>query len=730
MVKLRALERDFRSEQWLQALAARLQPAERALVARAHERAVAEYGGRLHPAGESWIDHACGTTGVLGALRMDGESLAAALLLGMDSASGEGRECLERDFGSGVVALVQGVASMAPIQALRGRADAVARSSDKAHQLEALRKMLLAMVQDVRVVLIKLADQVQLLRYLASQGGSAARSEAAQDTFELLAPLANRLGVWQLKWELEDLAFRCLEPETYKGIARGLDETRLEREAYIGRVMEQLCAELEHAGIHAELAGRPKHIYSIWNKMQRKAVAFNELSDVRAVRVLVDDVKDCYAALGIVHNLWTPIPREFDDYIARPKANDYRSLHTAVIGPDNRVLEVQIRTHEMHQHAELGVAAHWRYKEKESARVDVRFDRTLSWLRKILDWREELADAGELAESFKTELFEDSVYVLTPQGRVIDLPRGATPIDFAYHVHSELGHRCRGAKVNGRMVPLDYKLSNGQVVEIVAAKEGGPSRDWLNASLGFIRSNRARAKVRQWFNSEAHAQAVASGRASLEKELARLGGTQQRFEALAEALHFPTVEDLFAAHARGEISARALSAAVRGESALVEAPAAQAPAAPGSGRGRAAGVLIVGVDRLLTQLARCCKPAPPDLIVGFVTRGRGVTVHRRGCPNVGRMAAQRLIAAEWGRQEALARFAVEVEIFAASHPALMRDVLDILSREKVRVLSSSSSAKELSARIVCTLEVESVTQLERLLKLVRELPGVAQARRR
>jgi GTP pyrophosphokinase len=729
MVKLHALERDFRSENWLHALTGRLQPAERALVARAHEQAIAEYAGRLHPAGDALFDHACGTAGVLAALRMDGESLAAALLLGTDGASRERRERLERDFGPGVTALVQGVASMAPIQALRGRADAVARSSDKAHQLEALRKMLLAMVQDVRVVLIKLADQVQLLRYLASQGVSTARSEAAQDTFELLAPLANRLGVWQLKWELEDLAFRCLEPETYRNIARGLDETRRDREAYIQKVLEQVRAELANAGIRGEVAGRPKHIYSIWNKMQRKAVAFNELSDVRAVRVLVDDVKDCYAVLGIVHHLWTPIPREFDDYIARPKANDYRSLHTAVIGPDDRVLEVQIRTHEMHQHAELGVAAHWRYKERESARVDAAFDRTLSWLRKILDWRDELADAGELAESFKTELFEDSVYVLTPQGRVIDLPRGATPIDFAYHVHSQLGHRCRGAKVNGRMVPLDYVLSNGQVVEIVAAKEGGPSRDWLNASLGFIRSNRARAKVRQWFNSEAHAQAVATGRAALEKELARLGGTQLRFEALAEALHFPTVEDLFAAQARGEISARALSAAVRGDSSLGEEPAAQSPALSGSRRG-AAGILIVGVDRLLTQLARCCKPAPPDAIVGFVTRGRGVTVHRRGCSNVARMAAERLIAAEWGRQDPLSRFAVEVEILAGSHPALMRDVLDILSREKVRVLSSGSSARDLSARIVCTLEVESVTQLERLLKLVRELPGVAQARRR
>jgi GTP pyrophosphokinase len=728
MVKLKDLERDFQSDTWLQALTERLQPAERELVERAHERAAAAYDGRLHPSGELWLDHARGAAGVLGALRMDGESLAAALLLGIDADSTAAGGQMAREFGAAVVALIQGVARMAPIQALRGRADAVVRSSDKVQQLEALRKMLLAMVQDVRVVLIKLADQVQLLRYVATRGASNARYEAAQDTFELLAPLANRMGVWQLKWELEDLAFRCRDPDVYKSIARGLDEKRVDREAYIGTVAALLSAELGRSGIRGEVAGRPKHIYSIWNKMQRKGVAFDDLFDVRALRVVVDDVKDCYTVLGLVHNLWTPIPHEFDDYIARPKANDYRSLHTAVFGPDGRVLEVQIRTRDMHQHAEFGVAAHWRYKE--SAKVDARFDRTVSWLRKILDWREELGEAGDIAEFFRTRLFDDSVFVLTPQGRAIDLPRGATPIDFAYHVHTDLGHRCRGAKVNGHMVPLDYSLSSGQAVEILATREGGPSRDWLNPSLGFIRSNRARAKVRTWFNSRAHEQTVAAGRAALEKELSRLGRTLMRFEDLAAALHFARVEDMFAAQARGEISARALQAAVRGRAAAAEVPAAGTPSAQAIARGTPGGVLIVGVDRLLTQLARCCKPAPPDEIIGFVTRGRGVTVHRHSCTNVSRLPRERLIFAEWGRQESVTRFPVEVEILAGSHPALMRDVLDILSREKVRVLSSSSSAKELSARISFTLEVESVSQLDHLLGLLKELPGVAQARRR
>jgi len=574
------------------------------------------------------------------------------------------------------------------------------------------------------VVLIKLADHLQVLRHLAVSGGERERGEAAQDTFELLAPLANRLGVWQLKWELEDLAFRCQQPEVYKSIARALDEKRSDREAHIARVIALVQGELQAAGIRATLSGRPKHIFSIYRKLQRKGVPFDRLTDVRAVRILVDSVADCYAALGIVHHLWSPVPGEFDDYIAKPKANDYRSLHTAVVGPDGKVLEVQIRTHEMHQHAELGVAAHWRYKE--SAKADARFDRTLSWLRSILDWRKELTDASELAESFVSELFEDSVYVLTPAGRVIDLPKGATPVDFAYHVHSELGHRCRGAKVNGQMVPLYYALSNGQVVEIVAAKEGGPSRDWLNPALGFIRSNRARAKVRQWFNSQEHAQAMAAGRAALEKELARLGRSQMRLEELAGTLHFDAVDDLFLAQARGEITARSLQHAVKGE-----APGAE-PAAPHATPARlptAPGILVVGVDKLLTQLARCCKPAPPDPIVGFVSRGRGITVHRRGCSNVGRLPPERLIDAQWGRPDPSARFAVDVEVRAGSNPATMRDVLDVLSREKVHVRASSTVVRDLSARLFYTVEIERIDHLEELLRMLRALPGVTGARR-
>ncbi|HWA14666.1 MAG TPA: bifunctional (p)ppGpp synthetase/guanosine-3',5'-bis(diphosphate) 3'-pyrophosphohydrolase [Burkholderiales bacterium] len=725
MVKVSEIPREAESAGWLQSLTGRLPPAEQALVARADAWSRDHYDGRRHMDGVPLLDHARGAAGALSGLRVDGEALAAALLLGAPLASREDRERFEAAFGPTVLALVQGVQSMAQIQVLRGR---VQQATDRAAQLESLRKMLLAMVQDIRVVLIKLADQLQCMRELVRHDDEALRAEAARDTFDLFAPLANRLGIWQYKWELEDLAFRCTDPQTYKALAGQLDEKRTAREAYLADVTRMLREELARAGIEAEVTGRPKHIYSIWKKMQRKGVGIEDLFDVRAVRVLVADVKDCYAVLGLVHNLWTPIPREFDDYIARPKANDYRSLHTAVVGPESRVLEVQIRTQEMHQHAELGVAAHWKYKEGGRGTGSA-FEQKIAWLRRVLDWRDELGDAGELAEYFKTELFQDSVYVVTPQGRVVDLPRGSTPVDFAYHLHSELGHRCRGAKVNGQIVPLTYVLSNGQRVEIIAAKEGGPSRDWLNPALGYLKSHRARTKVRQWFNSRQLAQAVAEGRAALEKELQRLGRTGQNLEELAGRMGFGKVDELFAAQARGEVSPRQLLAGLGMEAAASEPQAPAAPAAPPHPRPGSSGVLIVGVDKLLTVLARCCKPVPPDPIVGFVTRGRGVTIHRQDCGNVARLPAERLIEADWGKTGE-SRFPVDVEIVAGSHPALMRDILDVFTREKVRVASSASYSQDLSARMAFTLEVGDQAQLRRILSIVRELPGVESARRR
>ena len=724
MVKLTDINRDITSGQWLETLTGRLPPAERDLVIRADEWARQNYSGRGHPTGQPWLDHARASAGILGGLRVGGEAVAAILLLGAPLTTRIQRDALNAAFGPAVVSLVDGVASMAQIQALRSRNVAGAKTGDRAAQLEALRKMFLAMAQDVRVVLIKLADQVQWLRELASNADADAREDAARETLELFSPLANRLGVWQLKWELEDLAFRCLEPETYRNLARQLDEKRKDRETYIGEVIRLLLVDLQAAHIAAEVSGRPKHIYSIWRKMQKKGVGLDDLFDVRAVRVMVEDVKDCYAVLGVVHNLWTPIPREFDDYIARPKANDYRSLHTAVVGPDGKVLEIQVRTHEMHQHAELGVAAHWRYKE--AVKGDPGLDDKISWLRNVLEWKDELADAAELAEYFKTDLFQDMVYVVTPQGRVVDLPRGATPVDFAYHLHSELGHRCRGAKVNGQIVPLTYALSNGQRVEIITAKEGGPSRDWLNPALGYLKTNRARAKVRQWFNNQQLDEAMAHGRAVLEKDLQRLGKTGQNLEELASRLEFAGVNELFAALGRSEVTPRQVQSAVLGE----EMPEEKLPAHPVPPPAAApSGILIVGVDKLLTVLARCCKPAPPDRIVGFVTRGRGVTVHRLDCHNVARLPQERLIAADWGKTGA-SKFPVDIEVIAGSHPALMRDILDVFTREKVRVASSASYSQDLNAKMTFTLEVEGLPQLARLLASVRDISGVESARRK
>jgi GTP pyrophosphokinase len=718
---------------WLSQLSERMSAVDRALLSRALALALERYTDALSPHGEPMLNHCREVTGILAGLRLDAETLAAGLLSGLPALSQPWEEKVRNAIGANVAALVEGIARMGQIQALRAQAHDSKKTADHTAQLEAVRKMLLAMVQDARVVLLKLADQTQTMRYIAGRGDAAARAAAARDTFELFAPLANRLGVWQLKWELEDLALRCSDPDTYKRIARELDEKRLGREQFIADVIDVLRAELDKAGIKADLNGRPKHIYSIYRKLKRKDRSLNELFDIRGVRVLVDDIKDCYAVLGLVHHLWTPLPREFDDYIAKPKPNDYRSLHTAVVGPDQKVLEVQIRTYDMHQHSEFGVAAHWRYKEVGSRAGDaVQYSGKIAWLRQILDWKEGLADVADLAEFFRSGMFEDSVYVLTPQGRVIDLPVGSTPVDFAYHVHSELGHRCRGARVDGEMVSLNYVLNNGQTVEIVTAKTGGPSRDWLNPELGFIRSHRARAKVRQWFNSQNLEADIAHGRQAVEKSLQRAGMTALSLDDAAARLGYAKLDEFLAMVGRGEIGPRQLQNALREAPEVAEPPepaSTAAPSLPEPPRQHGE-ILVVGVDKLLTVLARCCKPAPPDPIIGFVSRGRGVTIHRRSCTNVARLSVERLITAEWGAESKSGRFAVDVEVDAASHPDPMRDILETLSREKVRVTRASSYVTDLQARIAFTLEVTGLEQLSRLLTMVSAMPGVFAARRR
>lgn len=712
---------------WLAQLSPLYSAADLARVRSAVTQAVADYAGRVRPGGESLADHALATAVILAELKLDPETLTAAILCHDLPLQTDGGEGLRKRHGKAVMELAEGVLRMDEIGALSSREVAGDKPQHQAAQLESLRKMLLAMVQDVRVVLIKLADHMQDLRYAVQTPDTPHARATAALTRDIFAPLANRLGVWTLKWELEDLAFRVLEPQTYKGIARLLDEKRVDRTRYIDNVKATLKEELARAGIEADVSGRPKHIYSICKKMERKGLDFEALRDVRAVRVLVKDVKDCYAALGLVHHLWSPIPREFDDYIAKPKSNNYRSLHTAVIGPEGKAVEVQIRTHDMHQHSEFGVAAHWRYKEQ--TRHDEGYDDKIAWLRQILEWKDEVRDAGELAEQFKTGLFDDTVYVLTPQGRVIDLPRGSTPVDFAYHVHTELGHRCRGAKVDGVMVPLNTPLANGQQVEILSAKQGGPSRDWLNPALGFLKSQGGRTKVRQWFNRQNVETSVAQGRAFLEKELQRHGMTSANLDALAATLGYDKLNDLLADIGRGLVGPKQIGDALRppepepAEPAVV-APAPRRPAKPGGGS-----VLVVGVDRLLTVPARCCRPAPPEPIVGFVTRGRGVTVHRANCVNVKRLDPERCVTAEWGDARG-ATFATEISVEAVDRTGLLRDISEVLSRERINVTATSTQTTDQVARMRFTVEIADVPQLNRVLGLIRDVKGVVRASRR
>lgn len=732
---VRPAAREFpATEAGLAALGAALPAAEQDRILAAWTFAEPLYGDAVLASGERARDHALGTAGIVAELQLDGDAIAAALLVPVVGLDSSRLSAVKERCGAVVAELVEGAARMAHIHALSSRSPAAPRPAGQDAQLEALRKMLLAMVQDIRVVLVKLAGHTQELRYAVKSADTEARRKVAVLTNDVFAPLANRLGVWQLKWEMEDLAFRVLEPDTYRRIAQSLDGKRADRERYIENVTAVLRGELTRAGVTAELTGRPKHIFSIYKKMQSKATGFESLYDVRAVRVLVRDVKACYAALGVVHNLWTPIPGEFDDYIAKPKSNHYRSLHTAVIGPEDKALEVQIRTHEMHQHAELGVAAHWRYKE--GSRGDQGYDRKIAWLRQVLEWKDEAGDAGELAERFRTGLFEDTIYVLTPQGRVVALTAGATPVDFAYHVHTELGHRCRGAKVDGAMVPLNTPLANGQQVEILPARQGGPSRDWLNPDLGYAKSAAARAKIRQWFNRQNHEIAVAQGRAVLEKELRRYGMTDLGHEKLAARLGFAGAEDFLAEVGRGEIGHRQLEQAMRAldprggvpvAETRPEVPAAAARGAPAASR--KGSVLVVGVDQLLTVPAKCCKPVPPDPIVGFVTRGRGVTIHRAGCASLKRLDSRRRVAAEWGEASGAA-FPVDVEVLARRRAGLPRDISDALAREKIRIVGSRTVEEEAATRLRYTIEIGNVGQLARVLALLRQVRGVARAVRR
>ncbi|WP_243047732.1 bifunctional (p)ppGpp synthetase/guanosine-3',5'-bis(diphosphate) 3'-pyrophosphohydrolase [Dyella sp. RRB7] len=594
------------------------------------------------------------------------------------------------------------------------------------HGAEGLRRLLLAIIRDLRVVFILLARQLARMR-AASALPEAARQLLARLTQDIHAPLANRLGIWQLKWELEDLAFRYLHPETYKRIAHLLDERRSDREEFIRESLDVLHRALDAAGIRAELAGRPKHIYSIWKKMQRKALEFSDLYDIRAVRVLVDNVADCYGALGVVHTLWPHLPGEFDDYIARPKGNDYRSLHTAVIGPRGKTLEVQIRTHEMHRINELGVAAHWRYKEGGSG--DSEFEAKIAWMRRLLEPRPD--SEGDLAAELHTELLEDRVYVLTPKGEVVDLPHGATVLDFAYHVHTEVGHRCRGAKVNGRIVPLTYQPHSGDRVEVLTAKVAEPSRDWLSAHHGYLHTSRAKEKVRTWFRRIAHDANLAAGRAMFEKELRRLALPAADVAKLPAHFHLKTHDDLLVALALGEVAPGQIARVLQEAAAPpVETPP---PAAARQLPRDHSALSIEGVGNLLTTLARCCQPLPGDPVRGFVTRGRGVSVHRADCVSLARLARRdpdRVIDMEWGKASVQA-YEVEIELRGYDRKGLQKDVTGLISNEGINIVASSSRlfAHTGEVEMRFTLRVRDFEQLSGLLARLVALPNVVDARR-
>lgn len=602
-------------------------------------------------------------------------------------------------------------------------------TADPDAQLERLRKMLLAMVEDARVVVIKLCYRLHTLESAKNLPAEEQR-QLAQQTLDLFAPLANRLGIWQIKWQLEDWSLRYLHPDAYHKIASWLDERRTDRERYIQETIRAMQEDLDKHHIHAAVTGRPKHLYSIWRKLERKGMSFSGLFDARAIRVLVDDIPACYAVLGLIHGRWQPIPGQFDDYIASPKENNYQSLHTAVIGPAGKTLEVQIRTHRMHEQAELGVAAHWRYKEGGAA-GDAGLERRIAWLRKLLESSGEDGNAEDFLDRFRAEIGEERVYVITPRGDIHDLPAGATPLDFAYAVHTDVGHRCRGARINGAIAPLTRALQNGDRVEILTAKELKPSRDWLISQLGYLTTSRARAKVRQWFKHEDYNQNLATGRDLLERELHRLGLGDEPFEALAARFNYAKVGDFLAAIGAGDLStaqiAGRLQPVVPREIAL---PAATGRELPPTER---SGIHVHGVGRMLTTLARCCSPVPPEPITGYITKGRGITVHRQDCRNALRLeaaAAGRMVEVSWG-DTAAQTYPITIRVEAYDRPGLLRDITVLLASQRINVLGANTHTDKESGHAVMDLilEITGIAQLSDVLGRISRFPNITSARR-
>lgn len=726
---------------WYERVCIGLDDSGRALVAKAVDWVREPLKGLMASTGEPLAEHSAAVAEILAELGTDAATRASSLITVMPEAvapanGGRGAEPLLRNaFDPEVVALVQGTRALLRFGHLAAQSrDSTAQGGD---QKEMQRKMLLAMAADLRIVLLRLASRLQSLRWHAISKTDCPL-HFARETMTLYTPLANRLGIWQLKWEMEDLAFRFLEPETYRTIARQLEEKRGERQAFIAAVVAQLREALQQAHITADISGRPKHIYSIWNKMRLKHLSFDKLFDLRAIRVIVDDERACYAVLALAHSLWSPVADEFDDYISRPKSNGYRSLHTVVADAGGKTFEIQIRTQEMHNFAEYGMAAHWRYKEsgikgsRPPAAGDQ--DQKIAWLRQLLSWDKDGLQGGERESGGSghgaPEALSDSrIYVLTPQARVIELPAGSTPVDFAYYLHTDLGHRCRGARVDGQMVPLLTQLATGQTVEIISAKSGGPSRDWLNPQLGFLASPRSRAKVRAWFNAVELQQRISQGHVLVEKELQRLGKTAVNLEQLAQQLGFAKADDLYVAAAKEEFSLRQIDHVFKEPPVAAADAVARAGYAGGVGTASKAGksgVLVVGVDSLMTQLARCCRPAPPDRITGFVTRGRGVSIHRSDCSSYAALAlrhSERVIDVDWG-DTGDAVYPIDISIRAPEQAGLLRDISEVFARLRLSVVGVNTQSRRSLAHMIFTVEVKNGEQISRILSGLNDLPGV------
>jgi GTP pyrophosphokinase len=701
-------------------------PQDREMIQRAYGLAERAHRGQKRASGEPYVQHCVAVAGILAEMGGPPALVAAGLLHDTVEDTPVGLDELRREFGPEVARLVDGVTKLTQLPRVSRREAGAPRERASRAELakETLRKTFLAMGDDVRVVLVKLADRVHNMRTLAHLPAEK-RRRIAEETLEIYAPLANRLGIWQIKWELEDLSFRYVYPDKYKEIAALVAERRVDREKELKAICQRVHTTLAAAGLEAEVGGRPKHLFSIFRKMERKEVPFEMVYDVRGIRIVVENESACYLALGVIHNHWKPVPGTFDDYVATPKDNFYQSLHTAVLYDDGKTLEVQIRTPEMNVHAEYGIAAHWRYKEGRER--DQAFEQRIVWLRRLMEWRQDVDNASDFVDAMKSDVFDDRVYAFTPKGDIIDLPLGSTAIDFAYHIHTDIGHRCRGCKVGGKLVTLDYQLKTGDMVEILTAKRGGPSRDWLNPSLEMVKSQRARGKIRQWFKRQDREQNINHGRLLLERELHRLGVEGVSFEQLARQYAFAQVDDLLAALGTGDLSlTRIITALVTPEEERHEE---LLPGAAAVRPGREdEGVAILGVSGLLTHLARCCKPVPGDPIVGYVTRGRGATIHRQDCPNALRVKdKERFVQVSWG--QARPTYPVAVQIRAYDRDGLMRDVSTLVTNEGISMSSVHVTTKNSLAIFDLEMGITDISQLSRVLNRLEALPNVVEARR-